>query len=319
MASAPEFVPISFAPDAPLRPKSFGRSRVNEAVPVDLRRPEWLKVRFPSGPAYESLRRLMRSKTLHTVCEEARCPNIGECWGAGTATFMILGDTCTRSCGFCAVKTGRPGGLDLDEPARVGEAGGRLGLKHVVVTSVNRDELEDGGASIFAGTIRQIRKRIPGCGIEVLIPDFMGSEDALSSVMRARPDILNHNVETVPRLYPQVRPKGRYPRSLELLQRAKRMDASVFTKSGIMLGLGEELDEVIQVFRDLCAHDVEILTVGQYLRPSANHLPIARYVTPDEFADLKVEALKLGFRHVESGPLVRSSYHAAGQVPARAA
>jgi lipoic acid synthetase len=232
---------------------------------------------------------------------------------------MILGDTCTRACGFCAVKTGRPGVLDLGEPARVADAVERMGLKHAVITSVNRDELEDGGASIFAGTIRQIRKRIPACGIEVLIPDFMGDEAALTAVMRARPDILNHNIETVPRLYPQVRPKGRYQRSLELLRRAKRIDATVFSKSGIMLGLGEEIDEVIQVFRDLRAHEVEILTVGQYLRPTANHLPIARYVPPDEFAMLKTEALKLGFRHVESGPLVRSSYHAASQVPARAA
>jgi lipoic acid synthetase len=261
----------------------------------------------------------MRGLELHTVCEEARCPNIGECWQARTATFMILGDTCTRACGFCAVKTGRPGVLDLGEPIRVAEAVERMGLHHAVITSVNRDELEDGGAAIFAGTIRQIRKRIPKCNIEVLIPDFMGDEAALSTVMRARPDILNHNIETVPSLYPQVRPKGRYPRSLELLQRAKRMDATVYTKSGIMLGLGEEIDEVIQVFRDLRAHDVEILTVGQYLRPTPNHLPIARYVTPDEFAMLKVEALKLGFRHVESGPLVRSSYHAASQVPDRAA
>ena len=232
---------------------------------------------------------------------------------------MILGDTCTRACGFCAVKTGRPGVLDLGEPIRVAEAVERMGLKHAVITSVNRDELEDGGAAIFAGTIRQIRKRIPQCGIEVLIPDFMGDEAALATVMRARPDILNHNIETVPSLYPQVRPKGRYPRSLELLQRAKRMDATVYVKSGIMLGLGEELDELIPVFRDLRAHDLEILTVCQYLRPTANHLPIARYVTPEEFAALKVEALKLGFRHVESGPLVRSSYHAASQVPARAA
>jgi lipoic acid synthetase len=231
---------------------------------------------------------------------------------------MILGDTCTRACGFCAVKTGRPLTLDLGEPVRVAEAIERMGLRHAVITSVNRDELEDGGAGIFAGTIRQVRKRSPECSIEVLIPDFMGSEAALAKVMRARPDILNHNIETVPRLYPQVRPKARYPRSLEVLQRAKRLDATVFSKSGIMLGLGEEREEVLQVFRDLRAHDVEILTVGQYLRPSLNHLPIVRYVTPDEFADLKREALAMGFRHVESGPLVRSSYHAASQIPSRA-
>ncbi len=302
---------------APL--KFYGRSKRNASVPIDTRRPEWLRVRLPGGPHYSELKGIMRGLDLHTVCEEARCPNIGECWEARTATFMILGDTCTRACGFCAVKTGRPGTLDLGEPVRVAEAVERMGLKHAVITSVNRDELEDGGAAIFAGTIRQIRKRLPECGIEVLIPDFMGDEASLGTVMRARPDILNHNIETVPRLYPQVRPKGRYPRSLELLARAKRMDATVYSKSGIMLGLGEEMDEVIQVFRDLRAHDVEILTVGQYLRPTANHLPLVRYVTPEEFAELKVEALSLGFRHVESGPLVRSSYHAANQVPERAA
>jgi len=281
----------------PVPLKFYGRSKRNAVVPIDTRRPDWLRVRLPGGPNYSELKEIMRGLNLHTVCEEARCPNIGECWEARTGTFMILGDTCTRACGFCAVKTGRPTTLDLGEPARVAEAIERMGLKHAVITSVNRDELEDGGASIFAATIQQVRRRLPECGVEVLI----------------------HNVETVPRLYPQVRPKGRYPRSLELLQRAKRMDATVFTKSGIMLGLGEDLDEVVQVFRDLRAHDVEILTVGQYLRPSPNHLPIARYVTPAEFADLKGEALTLGFRHVESGPLVRSSYHAASQVPDRAA
>jgi lipoic acid synthetase len=302
---------------APIR--FYGRSKRNSAVPIDTHRPDWLRVRLPGGDNYNQLKGIMRGLELHTVCEEARCPNIGECWNARTATFMILGDTCTRACGFCAVKTGRPGILDLGEPLRVAEAVEKMGLKHAVITSVNRDELEDGGASIFAGTIRQIRQRIPACGIEVLIPDFEGNQAALETVMRARPDILNHNIETVPRLYPPVRPKGRYPRSLEVLQRAKRMDATVFTKSGIMLGLGEEMDEVLEVFQDLRAHEVEILTVGQYLRPTANHLPIARYVTPEEFAWLKTEALKLGFRHVESGPLVRSSYHAANQVPERAA
>jgi lipoic acid synthetase len=298
--------------------KFYGRSKRNAVVPIDTRRPDWLRVRLPGGPNYQDLKGLMRGLDLHTVCEEAHCPNIGECWEARTATFMILGDTCTRACGFCAVKTGRPMTLDLGEPVRVAEAIAQMGLKHAVITSVNRDELEDGGAGIFAGTIRQIRKRLPECSIEVLIPDFMGSEDALAKVMRARPDILNHNIETVPRLYPQVRPKARYPRSLEVLQRAKRLDATVFSKSGIMLGLGEEREEVLQVFRDLRAHDVEILTVGQYLRPSLNHLPIVRYVTPDEFSDLKREALGMGFRHVESGPLVRSSYHAASQIPSRA-
>jgi len=296
----------------------YGRSKKNAVVPLDTRRPDWLRVRLPGGPNYQELKGLMRNLDLHTVCEEAHCPNIGECWEARTATFMILGDTCTRACGFCAVKTGRPMTLDLGEPVRVAEAIERMGLRHAVITSVNRDELEDGGAGIFAGTIRQVRKRSPECSIEVLIPDFMGSEAALAKVMRARPDILNHNIETVPRLYPQVRPKARYPRSLEVLQRAKRLDATVFSKSGIMLGLGEEREEVLQVFRDLRAHDVEILTVGQYLRPSLNHLPIVRYVTPEEFADLKREALAIGFRHVESGPLVRSSYHAASQIPSRA-
>lgn len=304
------------ADPAPL--KFYGRSRRNAVVPLNTNRPEWLRVRLPGGSNYSQLKEIMRGLELHTVCEEARCPNIGECWEARTATFMVLGDTCTRACGFCAVKTGRPTTLDLGEPVRVAEAVERMGLKHAVITSVNRDELEDGGASIFAATIRQIRKRIPGCSVEVLIPDFMGSEEALARVMLARPDILNHNIETVPRLYPQVRPKARFQRSLELLQRAKRMDATVFTKSGIMLGLGEDLDEVVQVFRDLRSHDVEILTVGQYLRPTVNHLPIVRYVTPEEFLEMKQEALKLGFRHVESGPLVRSSYHAASQIPQRA-
>jgi len=305
------------ADTAPL--KFYGRSARNAQVPLDSRRPDWLRVRLPGGPNYGDLKGIMRGLDLHTVCEEAHCPNIGECWEARTATFMILGDTCTRACGFCAVKTGRPTVLDLGEPVRVAEAVERMGLKHAVITSVNRDELEDGGAGVFAGTIRQIRRRLPECGVEVLIPDFEGNLEALATVVRARPDILNHNVETVPRLYPQVRPKARYQRSLEVLQRAKRLDASVFTKSGIMLGLGEEEDEVLQVFSDLRAHDVEILTVGQYLRPSLRHLPIVRYWTPDEFAQLKLKALRLGFRHVEAGPLVRSSYHAASQVPDRAA
>jgi lipoic acid synthetase len=304
----PETAPIKF----------YGRSKRNTVVPLDTRRPDWLRVRLPGGPNYQDLKDIMRGLELHTVCEEAHCPNIGECWEARTATFMILGDTCTRACGFCAVKTGRPTILDLGEPMRVAEAIERMGLKHAVITSVNRDELEDGGAGIFAATIRQVRERLPNCGIEVLIPDFMGNEAALQTVMRARPDILNHNIETVPRLYPQVRPKARYERSLELLQRAKRLDATVFTKSGIMLGLGEERGEVLQTFRDLRAHDVEILTVGQYLRPSLQHLPIVKYWTPEEFADLKQEALRMGFRHCESGPLVRSSYHAANQIPDRA-
>ena len=309
MAQAPgTFVPISFAPDAPLRPQSFGRSRANEAVPIDLRRPEWLKVRFPSGPTYESLRRLMRSKTLHTVCEEARCPNIGECWGAGTATFMILGDTCTRSCGFCAVKTGRPGALDLEEPARVAEAVATMGIAHAVITSVNRDELADGGAGIFASTIRRIHERCPNTTVEVLTPDFKGELAALRTVLEARPEVFAHNTETVPRLYKRVRPQAVYERSLEVLRNAKRLGAR--TKSGIMLGLGESFDEVIQTMADIRAHGTDILTVGQYLRPSPVHLPIERYWTPDEFAELRLAGERMGYVHVESGPLVRSSYHA---------
>ncbi len=310
MAQAPELVPISFEPDAPPRPKSFGRSKANEAVPIDLRRPEWLKARFPSGPTYENLRRLVRSKTLHTVCEEARCPNLGECWGAGTATFMLLGDTCTRSCGFCAVKTGRPLELDLDEPRRVAEAVRQMGLGHAVVTSVNRDELDDGGAAIFAETIRRIRALCPGTSVEVLIPDFRGDAVALWTVLEARPDILNHNTETVPRLYRRVRPQAKYERSLELLRRVKEFDRELTTKSGVMVGLGESFDEVIQTLADIRAQGTDILTVGQYLRPSPVHLPIERYWTPAEFDELKIAGYRMGFRHVESGPLVRSSYHA---------
>lgn len=314
----PAFVPISLDFDAAARPKSFGRSHANAAVPIDLRRPEWLKARLPIGPTYENLKRLMRAKTLHTVCEEARCPNIGECWGAGTATFMILGDTCTRSCGFCAVKTGRPLTLDLDEPRRVAEAVAQMGLAHAVVTSVNRDELADGGAAIFAETIRQIRSRCPDATVEVLIPDFRGDGDALVTVLDAGPDILNHNTETVPRLYRRVRPQAKYERSLDLLRRAKRHAPSITTKSGIMVGLGESFGEVIQTMADIRAQSTDVLTVGQYLRPSSEHLPIERYWTPDEFAELRLAGLRMGFRHVESGPLVRSSYHAERHVTPRA-
>ena len=303
-----EFVPISFDPQAPARPKTFGRSRANEAVPIDLRRPEWLKVRFPTGPSYENLRRLMRSKTLHTVCEEARCPNIGECWGAGTATFMILGDTCTRSCGFCAVKTGRPAELDLDEPRRVAEAIQAMGVAHAVVTSVNRDELRDGGAAIFADTIRRIHALNPDTTVEVLTPDFKGELEPLETVLAAKPEIFAHNTETVPRLYRRVRPQARYERTLGVLRRARRLGATV--KSGLMLGLGESFQEVIQTMADIRAQGTEILTVGQYLRPSAVHLPIERYWAPAEFDELKVAGYRMGYRHVESGPLVRSSYHA---------
>jgi lipoic acid synthetase len=274
-------------------------------------RPPWLKVRFPAGNGYQRIQELMRAKDLHTVCEEARCPNIGDCWSRGTATFMILGDTCTRSCGFCAVKTGRPGTLDTGEPARVALAVQQMGLRHAVITSVNRDELPDGGAGIFAETIRLTRLMSPETTIEVLIPDFKGDLDALRTVMDERPEILNHNTETVPRLYSTVRPQARYQQSLDVLAAAKRMaTASTVTKSGVMVGLGETRDELVQVFADLAAQEVDILTVGQYLQPTPNHLPIDRYYHPDEFAELKEAALELGFRHVESGPLVRSSYHA---------
>ncbi|HEV8537089.1 MAG TPA: lipoyl synthase [Candidatus Limnocylindria bacterium] len=280
-------------------------------MPIDHARPEWLKVRLPMGPEYENLRRLMRAKSLHTVCEEARCPNMAECWGAGTATFMILGDTCTRSCGFCAVKTGRPGVVDLDEPARVGAAVAQMALGHAVVTSVNRDELSDGGASLFAATIREIRAQSPGTTVEVLIPDFTGDAAALDTVLAERPEILNHNVETVERLYPRVRPQARYARSLEVLRRTKaRSGDGVVCKSGIMVGLGETRDEVLATMHDIAGQGTDVLTIGQYLRPSPVHLPIERYWTPEEFAELRADGMAMGFRHVESGPLVRSSYHA---------
>ena len=262
------------------------------------------------------LKGIMREGRLHTVCEEAHCPNIGECWEAGTATFMILGDTCTRACGFCAVKTGRPLTLDGLEPARVANAVREMGLTHAVVTSVNRDDQADGGAGIFAATIRWIRKLSPGTTVEVLIPDFVGNWDALATVMEARPEILNHNTETAPRLYRRVRPKARYERSLELLRRAKELDPVTVTKSGLMVGLGETRHELLMVFTDLVEAGCQVLTLGQYLRPSVKHLPVVRYYHPDEFAALKEEALALGFRYVEAGPLVRSSYHAERQVEA---
>ena len=278
------------------------------------RKPPWLKVRFPGGENYIRLKNIMREGRLHTVCEEAHCPNIGECWEAGTATFMILGDTCTRACGFCAVKSGRPGALDGLEPMRVANAVREMGLTHAVVTSVNRDDEPDGGAFIFAATIRWIRRLSPGTSVEVLIPDFMGNWDALATVMDARPEILNHNTETVPRLYGRVRPKARYERTLELLRRAKELDPGTITKSGLMVGLGETKHELLMVFEDLVDAGVDVLTLGQYLRPSAKHLPLVRYYRPDEFAALREDALALGFRHVEAGPLVRSSYHAKRQV-----
>ena len=282
-------------------------------APTAARKPDWLRVRFPTGGGYERLRDLMREQELHTVCEEARCPNIGDCWNRGTATFMILGDTCTRSCGFCAVTTGRPGELDLGEPKRVALAVQRMGLRHAVITSVNRDDVPDGGAGVFAETIRWTRLLSPGTTIEVLIPDFLGDWDALGTVLDAAPEILNHNTETVPRLYGRVRPKAKYGRSLELLRRAKAAAPARLTKSGLMAGLGETRDELLAVFADLRAHDVDILTLGQYLRPDQQHLPIDRYYHPDEFAELGEAARAMGFAHVESGPLVRSSYHAEEQ------
>jgi lipoic acid synthetase len=278
------------------------------------RKPPWLKVRFPGGPNYIRIKGLMRGERLHTVCEEAHCPNIGECWESGTATFMILGDTCTRSCGFCAVKTGRPGARDNLEPMRVAHAVRQMRIQHAVVTSVNRDDEPDGGAAIFAETIRRIRKLSPGTSVEVLIPDFMGDWDALATVMAAQPEILNHNTETVPRLYPRVRPKARYERSLELLRRARELDPGAVTKSGLMVGLGETKHELLMVFADLVDRGVDVLTLGQYLRPSRKHLPLVRYYEPAEFDELKADALTLGFKHVEAGALVRSSYHAERQL-----
>lgn len=275
-----------------------------------LEKPDWLRIKLTTGGNYSEIKDMMRTKTLHTVCEEARCPNIYECWTNRTATFMILGDICTRACRFCAVNTGLPTELDLQEPERVAEAAEQMGLRHCVVTSVARDDLADGGAMIFAETIRAIRKRLPLCRVEVLIPDFMGNWDALRVVMDANPDILNHNIETVSRLSDRVRAKAKYERSLELLKRAKEMKPRIPTKSSIMLGVGEEWDEILEAMDDLRKVDCNILTLGQYLQPTPKHLPIVRYVHPDEFAELKQEGLKRGFRHVESGPLVRSSYHA---------
>ena len=285
----------------------------SEEKPAPVRRPEWLKARIPGGENFVRVKGIIDAERLHTVCEEARCPNMGECWHAGTATFMILGDTCTRSCGFCAVKTGRPGqGLDWDEPARVARAAKLMNLRHVVVTSVNRDERKDGGAPIFAETIRLLRQELTGCTIEVLIPDFKGSEEALRFVLEARPDILNHNMETVRRLYYPVRPQANYDRSLELLRRSKQF--GLVTKTGMMLGIGERTEEIVSAMEDIRATGCDILTLGQYLQPTKEHLPVDRFVHPDEFRMLKERGLAMGFRHVESGPLVRSSYHAAAHV-----
>jgi lipoyl synthase len=287
-------------------------SRVIPLVPSQARQPKppWLKVRAPGSPSYLRLKGLMRELGLHTVCEEAQCPNIGECWHHGTATFMILGDVCTRACSYCAVAHGRPGAVDQAEPVRVARAIQSLNLSYVVITSVDRDDLADGGASIFAATIRETRARLADCRIEVLIPDFQGNEAALYSVLDARPDVLNHNTETVPRLYRTARSGGRYRRTLELLDRSRRHAPAIPTKTGLMVGLGEEHDELVATFKDLRHVGCEILTVGQYLRPSPQHAPMSRYYHPDEFAELKRIALDLGFVHVEAGPLVRSSYHA---------
>jgi len=282
--------------------------------PTDSPKPPWLKVRAPGGPRYLRLKNLMRSSNLHSVCEEARCPNIGECWEDLTATFMILGDVCTRNCGYCAVKHGRPAWEDREEPLRVGRAVAELGLEHVVVTSVNRDDLADGGAAHFAATVRAIRREAPGCRVELLIPDFQGDAGALETVIESRPDVLNHNTETVPRLYRVARHGGRYERTLDLFRRARRMAPSLATKSGIILGLGEARDELLATMRDLRGVDVNVLTLGQYLRPSAAHLPVARYYRPEEFAELAEAGRAMGFGHVEAGPLVRSSYHAKRQI-----
>jgi lipoic acid synthetase len=286
---------------------------IQDAPPRPMRRPEWIKVRAPTGETYEWLKGLMRSKELHTVCEEAHCPNIGECWGRGTATFLIMGDVCTRSCRFCDVKTGRPTPLDWEEPDRVAAAVQSMHLRHAVITSVNRDERRDGGAPIFAMVIRRIRERQPGCTVEVLTPDFKGNLDALKIVMDERPDIFDHNVETVERLFRQIQPQDRYEWAMTTLANAKKLNPKQLTKSGIMVGLGETFDEVVETMLDLRAVSVDILTVGQYLQPTRQHTPIARYYTPEEFAEFKRIGLTMGFRWVESAPLVRSSYNAERQ------
>ena len=292
--------------------------QIELSPPVRQPKPEWLRTKAPVGDNFHNLKKLARGLSLHTVCESAQCPNIGECWNHRTATFMLLGDICTRRCGFCAVPKGKPEAIDWDEPQRVAEAVAKLGLKHAVVTSVNRDDENAGGARIFAETIRQIRALTPDCRVEVLIPDFQGLEEPLRIVLDARPDVLNHNTETVPRLYRVVRSGARYQRTLDLLENAKKFSPGMVTKSGVMVGLGESMDELVEVFRDLGGRGVDILTVGQYLRPSKDHLPIARFYTPAEFHQMKEEALRFGFRHVESGPLVRSSYHAHEQAAATA-
>ena len=277
---------------------------------AERRLPPWLKVKMPGGPNYVEIKGLMRGSQLHTVCEEARCPNIGECWERGTATFMILGDICTRACAYCAVSSGKPMSVDLQEPGRLADTAERMGLKYAVITSVNRDDLPDGGAFVFAQCITQVRKRLPECKVEVLIPDFQGKWDALRKVMDARPDTLNHNIETVRRVFPRVRARGDYDLSLELLAKAKEIDPAAVTKSGMMVGLGETWDEIVDTMKDLRSVDCDLLTIGQYLRPSEKHTPLAKWYTPAEFVELRDAGLALGFSHVASGPLVRSSYHA---------
>jgi lipoic acid synthetase len=307
-------LPVSEQPARPQDDRPVHQRLLPEGVD---RRPPWLTVRIPMGEGYTRLKTTMRGLQLNTVCEEARCPNIAECWGHGTATFMVLGDVCTRACAFCAVTSGKRGGdVDWDEPRRVAEAVQRMGLQHAVVTSVDRDDLADGGAGLFAATIRAIREQSPGTTIEVLTPDFQGNHESLRIVMTAAPEIFNHNVETIGRLYRRVRPKADLAQSLELLRAAKTMEPRSRTKSGLMVGLGEEPDEVRELLRSMRAHDVEIITIGQYLRPSLKHHPLIRYWHPDEFAELKEYGLQLGFAHVESGPLVRSSYHAHEQAAA---
>lgn len=300
-AAAPSAPPVAEAP-APPAPRA--------------RRPEWLRAKMPAGPNYEDVRDLMREQRLHTVCEEARCPNIGECWNHRTATFLLLGEVCTRGCRYCAIAKGKPGPLDEGEPDRIAAAVEHLRLKHTVLTAVNRDDQPDGGAHIFAASIRKIRERLPDCRVEVLIPDFEGNWDALAMVMDARPDVLNHNIETVPRIFRRFRPKASYTQSIELLRRARELGGqAVVTKSGLMVGAGETNAEVLRVMDDLRGADCDVMTIGQYLAPSTAHWAIERYVTPAEFAMFKAEGISRGFRHVESGPLVRSSYHAHEHVP----
>jgi lipoic acid synthetase len=291
----------------------MGRHR---SEPLPERKPSWLKVKAPGGPNYLRLKQMMRELDLHSVCEEARCPNVGECWEHGTATFMILGDVCTRNCAYCAVAHGRPPKYDIEEPERVGQAIAEMRLQHAVITSVDRDDLPDFGAYIFAETIRQIHARVPECSVEVLVPDFQGNEDSIRTVLEARPEIYNHNTETVPRLYKKARPGGRYARVMQIFRLAKRIAPDIPTKTGIILGMGETIEEVVAVMHDLRAVDVDILTLGQYLRPSDNHIALDRYYTPEEFRHLRDVGMKMGFKHVESSPLVRSSYHAWEQVQA---